>query len=415
MRIAAAVELKPEQRQALERIARGPMSYDLDGNTLNDGTNTYVWDARNHLISANNSGAAFTYDGLGRRVSKTLLSTNTNFVYDGLNPVQELSGSSPSANLLTGYIDERFVRTDANGSLDYLTDGLGSTMALTSPAEALQVGYSYDPYGGMTISGSSSNSYGYTGREFDGLGIDYYRARYYDPPTGRFLSEDPLGFGGGDVNLYTYALGSPTNFFDPTGLDYATSVAGAFQAAGGIAEAAAGIGFGAATSWTGIGALAGGAVALHGLDEAQAGFRQMLSGCHVNSFTSRGLQSAGLSPFAANLVDTGISVAGSLGTGIGAQAIRAGGIQNIFYYEAGQSTMSASEFARYGQIEDPVARGMQRVADQGWPSALGSGARSIDQFGNTVGQGLTPFATGGLGAVGRVVGALAGHSCGCNP
>jgi YD repeat-containing protein len=78
------------------------MTYDLNGNTLNDGMNSYTWDSRNRLVSANNNGASFAYDALGRRASKTILSTNTNFVYDGANPVQELNGSTVTANLLTG-------------------------------------------------------------------------------------------------------------------------------------------------------------------------------------------------------------------------------------------------------------------------------------------------------------------------
>jgi hypothetical protein len=44
-----------------------------------------------------------------------------------------------------------------------------------------------------------------------------YRARYYNPTTGRFLSEDPMGFAGGGPNLYTYAGDDPTNFYDPSG------------------------------------------------------------------------------------------------------------------------------------------------------------------------------------------------------
>jgi RHS repeat-associated protein len=192
------------------------MTYDANGNTLNDGTSSYVWDARNQLISTNSNGASFVYDGFGRRFGKTMLSTNTNFLYDGLTPVQELSGASPSANLFTGEIDERFARTDANGTSYYLTDILGSTVALTDTTGSLQVGYTYDPYGNMTISGSTANSYGYTGREYDGLGIDYYRARYYNPQFGRFLSEDPSGLAAGS-NLYQYANGSPTNFRDPNG------------------------------------------------------------------------------------------------------------------------------------------------------------------------------------------------------
>jgi len=194
------------------------MSYDADGNTLSDGTNTYAWDARNHLVSADNNGATFVYDGLGRRFGKTMQGDNTNFLYDGLNPVQELNGTTPTANLLTDGLDERFTRTDSTGEYDYQTDTLGSTVALTNSAGGSQVEYSYDPYGSMSITGVSTNSYAYTGREFDGLGIDYYRARYYSPQTGRFLSEDPLGLSGGDTNLYRYASGNPVQLRDLLGL-----------------------------------------------------------------------------------------------------------------------------------------------------------------------------------------------------
>ncbi|NEZ56463.1 RHS repeat-associated core domain-containing protein [Adonisia turfae] len=59
---------------------------------------------------------------------------------------------------------------------------------------------------------------GYTGRERDdATGLIYYRARYYDPTVGRFLSEDPLGFDAGDANLYRYVFHSPTNYTDPSG------------------------------------------------------------------------------------------------------------------------------------------------------------------------------------------------------
>jgi RHS repeat-associated protein len=59
----------------------------------------------------------------------------------------------------------------------------------------------------------------FTGREWDPeTNLYYYRARYYDPKIGRFISEDPIGFGGG-VNFYAYALGNPVSFIDPSGLD----------------------------------------------------------------------------------------------------------------------------------------------------------------------------------------------------
>ena len=88
---------------------------------------------------------------------------------DGINPVQELTGSTPKANLLTGLgVDETFSRTDASGARHLLTDALGSTLALTDGAGAVQTSYSYEPYGKTTVSGTaSSNSFEYTGREND--------------------------------------------------------------------------------------------------------------------------------------------------------------------------------------------------------------------------------------------------------
>ena len=67
-------------------------------------------------------------------------------------------------------------------------------------------------------SGTLTNPFQYTGRELDSeTGLYYYRARYYDPSTGRFISEDPTEFDGG-INFYRYAANSPTNFIDPLGL-----------------------------------------------------------------------------------------------------------------------------------------------------------------------------------------------------
>ena len=79
----------------------------------------------------------------------------------------------------------------------------------------------YGPFGEQIgTSGTSPNVLGYTGRELDSeTGLYYYRARYYDPEIGRFLSEDPLGFEAGDVNFYAYVSNNPINFNDPMGLE----------------------------------------------------------------------------------------------------------------------------------------------------------------------------------------------------
>ncbi|MCA9458265.1 MAG: RHS repeat-associated core domain-containing protein, partial [Nitrospira sp.] len=101
----------------------------------------------------------------------------------------------------------------------FLTEGIGSTLALTDGTGTIQTEYSYEPFGLVTVAGTSStNPFQFTGREHDGTGLVYYRARYYSPVQQRFISEDPIGFAGGDVNLYAYVFNSPTNYTDPMGL-----------------------------------------------------------------------------------------------------------------------------------------------------------------------------------------------------
>lgn len=196
-------------------------AYDANGNLANDGTNTYTWNARNHLASiAGGTTASFVYDPFGRRLAKTISGTATDFLYDGANPVQELSGTSVTANLLSGGLDEIFSRSDSTGTFSQLRDGLGSTVALAGLNDNLATTYTYAPYGVTTPGGvSSSNVFQFTGRENDGNGLYYYRARYYNPQLGRFISEDPLGFGGGGANFYPYGGDAPTNFSDPSGMD----------------------------------------------------------------------------------------------------------------------------------------------------------------------------------------------------
>ena len=101
----------------------------------------------------------------------------------------------------------------------YEADGLGSITSLSNAAGALAQTYTFDSFGNQTASsGSLTNPFQYTGRELDGeTNLYYMRARYFDPQTGRFLSEDPLGFSVG-VNFYGYVLNNPVNLIDPVGL-----------------------------------------------------------------------------------------------------------------------------------------------------------------------------------------------------
>ncbi len=202
------------------------LTFDANGNlaTLTDpsGTTTYTWNARNQLaaLSGPRLTASFQYDALERRKQKTINGTTTAFLYDGINAVQELSGGTPTANLLTGLgIDEILARTDSAGSRSALTDALGSVVALTDPPGTVQTEYTYEPFGNTTVNGTAStNAFQYTGRENDGTGLYYYRARYYHPGLQRFVAQDPIGFAGGDPNLYGYVFNNSINLIDPTGL-----------------------------------------------------------------------------------------------------------------------------------------------------------------------------------------------------
>ena len=134
--------------------------------------------------------------------------------------MQEVIGGTNTANSLSGGIDEVFQRTDSAGARSFLTDALGSTLALTDSSGTVQTSYSFEPFGNTAQSGSSTtNSFAYTGRELDAGNLYFYRARYYSPALQRFISEDPARLGGGDTNFYAYVRNMPTNLRDPFGLD----------------------------------------------------------------------------------------------------------------------------------------------------------------------------------------------------
>src|SRR5207244_7781963 len=114
------------------------LTYDNNGNlssvTDSNDTTLYGWNARNQLIAINgpDGNASFVYDGAGRREKKTINSTLTEFLYDGVNPVQETSGATVLANILPGpMVDEFLIRTDiaAGTTSNLLTAALGSPVA----------------------------------------------------------------------------------------------------------------------------------------------------------------------------------------------------------------------------------------------------------------------------------------------
>jgi RHS repeat-associated protein len=203
----------------LTQWSTSTLTYDANGNLTNDGVTSSTWDARNRLVSVSGgSTASFQYDALDRRISKTIDGATTEFVYDGVNPVQEKDGATVIANLLTGLgVDEHFTRTDVAWQQNFLPDGLGSTLALADASGTVATEYTYEPFGKSTVTGAATtNSFQYTGRENDSTGLYYYRARYYNPALQRFISEDPIQLRGG-INFYSYVYNDPVNLVDPEG------------------------------------------------------------------------------------------------------------------------------------------------------------------------------------------------------
>lgn len=195
------------------------LSYDANGNLLADGYRTFEWNARNELIRVREQGvviAEFTYDALGRRVGKTEQGTHTVYLYDGSSAVQETQGTVKNAILTGPGIDERFARNAGGTRAYYLTDHLGSTRGLTDETGSLFAQFDHGPYGESESPDVGENPYQFTGRERDATGLYYYRARYYHPGMGRFISEDPIGLRGG-LNAYAYVQGNPLKFTDPFG------------------------------------------------------------------------------------------------------------------------------------------------------------------------------------------------------
>ena len=205
-------------------------TYDANGSTTSKtdstGTTSYTWDFENRIASVTLAGTggteSFKYDPFGRRIQKGGPLGTTSYIYDGPNAVEDVDqGGNVLAKFSQVPREPDQILAELLGGLTsyYETDGLGSVTSLSSGAGALANTYTYGSFGQLTAhAGSLVNPFQYTGREFDvETGIDYYRERYFDPSSGRFLSEDPLRFKT-STNFYPYAANNPVRFNDPMGL-----------------------------------------------------------------------------------------------------------------------------------------------------------------------------------------------------
>ena len=212
-------------------------TYDNNGNLIQkthkitQAAITYAYDFENRLIKINlplGITAEYKYDPFGRRIEKNISGQiTTKYLYDNKDIIMEYAAIIPTnTNITTKYIhgpgiDEPLSMIRNNKTYYYHADALGSITRMTDQNGNTVQTIKYDTFGNIK---SLSNPlliqpYAYTGREYDiESGFYYLRNRYYDPRTGRFISKDPIGFNGGDVNLYGYVGNNPVNWVDPWGL-----------------------------------------------------------------------------------------------------------------------------------------------------------------------------------------------------
>jgi RHS repeat-associated protein len=172
-------------------------------------TTAYEYDYENRMTKVTLPNATtneFVYDGDKRRVSsKNAAGTMIKFLYDGLNNLKDYAADGEGETVLASYtqgigIDKLISRTDASGIRYYHGDALGSTRLMTDGDEDTVATYVYDAWGKVTDhTGESTNKFKFTAREFeDEIGLQYNCARFYDPETGRFITQDPLTKGPDD-------------------------------------------------------------------------------------------------------------------------------------------------------------------------------------------------------------------------
>ncbi len=207
--------------------------YDANGNliaaTTNGQTTSHTFNALNQLtgVSGPNGTFSYVYDPLGYQISSTINGQTTNNLIDpfGLGNVAAQFDSSGDVVAQYAYGLGLVSQVSASGAAYYYDYNLqGSTVGITNSAGVYVNQYSYDPFGQVTtISAGIANPFTFVGQDgvsSDGNGLVYMRNRYYDPSTGQFVSEDPLGLLGGDANARRYVGNAPVTFVDPSGLDW---------------------------------------------------------------------------------------------------------------------------------------------------------------------------------------------------
>ncbi|MBQ7190163.1 MAG: hypothetical protein IJR99_12175 [Kiritimatiellae bacterium] len=192
-----------------------------------------AWNLQGELVSVSTNGVfaeGYAYDPMGRRIATTDSSGTVYHAYDGIHCVADLA---PDGTLLRSHtwgsgIDNLLAVTlyggDSTNTLYAVTDPLGTVHALVGTNGTSQLWFTYDSWGNITVASqplsfsASQLRFTWQGREYSHATALYsFRARWYDPASGRWLSKDPIGLEGG-LNLYEAFGNNPVCFRDPEGL-----------------------------------------------------------------------------------------------------------------------------------------------------------------------------------------------------
>ena len=164
--------------------------------------------------------SSFVYDPVGRRVEKATSTKIVTYTYDGMDILREsttvLASTTASYYVHGPGIDEPLAKETGGVFTYYHADGLGSIVKETNQSGNVTHTLTYDAWG--DIQSGERDGFAFTGREWDPeTRLYYYRARYYDPKAGRFVSEDPIGFLAG-TNFVSYVHNNPQSSTDPFGM-----------------------------------------------------------------------------------------------------------------------------------------------------------------------------------------------------
>ena len=202
--------------------------YDHNGNTTAQiapaGTTQYHWDRESLMTQVDlpdDGHSYFAYDADGKRVERRDGAGYTKFAYLPFRLPEVLQERDAADALQAQYTHGTGLEAMRRGSTSsfYHYDWLGSTFDLTDASGTLSDSYLYDAWGNqLATSGATTSPFGYVGRlgyyTEATLGLQYLRARWYQPAAGRFLSTDPVG----PASAYRYVGNWPIGAVDPSGM-----------------------------------------------------------------------------------------------------------------------------------------------------------------------------------------------------